>query len=52
LLCCCALVLHVVRVADRLTGHTAELSAEQADALLARARADLPRECLEYLDLI
>jgi len=35
----------------KVGGHSAELTAEQSSALLTRARADLPRECLEYLDL-
>lgn len=35
----------------KVGGYQAELSSQQAEALLARARADLPRDCLEYLGL-
>jgi hypothetical protein len=35
----------------KVGGHADELTAAQAEALLARARADLPRECLEYVGI-
>jgi hypothetical protein len=35
----------------KVGGHSAELTSEQSNALLERARTDLPRECLEYLGL-
>ncbi len=35
----------------KVGGHKAELSREQAAALVARAHADLPPECIEFLEL-
>jgi aryl sulfotransferase len=35
----------------KVGGHGAELTQQQSEALLARARKELPRECLEYLGI-
>jgi hypothetical protein len=35
----------------KVGGHSAELTTAQSNAILDRARTDLPRECLEYLGL-
>lgn len=35
----------------KVGGHSAELTQEQSEAILKRAQADLPRDCLEYLGI-